>query len=244
MSRRIVRRVVVTVTIFLLWELAVSGGLISSIIIPSPTAIVAAARSDGLSFLAAFAVTVTEILLATAVAWTLGILSGLLCARSTGLAIASSAVLSTMFAVPIVILYPLLMAWFGIGMTSKIIFGIASGYFPIALNTLDGMRAIDRTYETMARAAGANQLQIFVRVLVPLAMPSILAGLRIGTGLVVIGVLVAEMLASTNGIGYLITTHRTQLNSAQVYLGFVFAITLAVGVNLGISTIEKRFHIA
>jgi ABC-type nitrate/sulfonate/bicarbonate transport system permease component len=93
----------------------------------------------------------------------------------------------------------------------------------------------------MARAMGANRLQLYTRVMFPLALPSIISGLRIGTGLVVIAVVVAEMLASLDGIGFLISYHRTLFDTGDVYLGFLFAIALAIGVNRGLSALERRF---
>jgi NitT/TauT family transport system permease protein len=238
------RRLVILLTTLLAWQVAVRGGWVNSIIVPAPTEILRAALTDGQVFIAAFVITITEIAIAVIYAWFFGILSGLLCARSATLSIVAGSVLSSVFAIPIVTLYPLLMAWFGIGMTSKVVFGVLSGYFPIALNTLNGMRAVEPSYLTMARAAGANPFQLYIQVIVPLAMPSILAGLRIGTGLVVIGVLVSEMLASRDGIGYLITTNRTLFNTGHVYLGFIFAIALAVAINYGLSEVERKFRVS
>src|SRR5271166_1883035 len=137
------RRLAILVTALVAWQVSVRTGWVSSIIVPAPTEILRAALTDGQVFIAAFAITVTEIAIAVVYAWFLGILSGLLCARSATLSIAAGSVLSSLFAIPIVVLYPLLMAWFGIGMTSKIVFGVLSGYFPIALNTVNGMRAVE-----------------------------------------------------------------------------------------------------
>jgi NitT/TauT family transport system permease protein/taurine transport system permease protein len=229
-----------TLVVLAAWEAIVRLGWVSPILLPAPTAIASAAVSDGRVFLAAFGVTVAEILASIALAWTLGIVSGLAASRSPMVAVGSASVLSSLFAVPLVILYPLLMAWTGIGMTSKILFGVLSGYFPIALNTLNGMRAVDPAYVTMARAMGANRWQLYTRVLLPFALPSIISGLRIGTGLIVIAVLVAEMLASRDGIGYYISYHRTLFNTGHVYFGFVFAIALALGVNAALSRLERR----
>ena len=127
------------------------------------------------------------------------------------------------------------------GPASKITFGVLTGFFPIALNTLNGISAVDARYLVMARAMGASRLQLYSRVLFPFAIPAIVSGLRIGTGLVVIGVVVAEMLASRNGIGFLITYHRTLFDTGDVYLGFMFALALAIGVNRGLSALERRF---
>jgi len=241
MKKRLLLRVIWTLAILGAWEALVRGGLVSQIILPAPSDVVHAAMTDGFTFLKAFWVTLFEIGVSIAIAWILGLASGLVAGNMPVAAIGVGSVLSSLFAVPLVILYPIFMAWFGFGSASKIVFGVLTGYFPIALNTLNGIRAVETRYLVMARAMGANRLQLYGLVLFPLAIPSIVSGLRIGTGLVVIGVVVAEMLASLDGIGFLISYHRTLFDTGDVYLGFMFTIALAIGINRGLSELERRF---
>jgi NitT/TauT family transport system permease protein/taurine transport system permease protein len=241
MKYRLARRVALALVILAIWEAIVRTGLVSQIILPAPSDVVQAAIKNGPAFLNAFWVTLFEIGVSIAIAWVAGIVIGLVAGNMPVIAIGVGSVLSSLFAVPLVIIYPVFMAWFGLGSTSKIVFGVLSGFFPIALNTLNGIRAIDPGYLVMARAMGANRLQLYTRVMFPLALPSIISGLRIGTGLVVIAVVVAEMLASLDGIGFLISYHRTLFDTGDVYLGFLFAIALAIGVNRGLSALERRF---
>ncbi len=222
------------------WEASVRFGLINQIILAAPSAIVAAAASDGASFLRAAVTTASEIGIAIAVAWALGVGLGLAAGSSHRLAAATAPVLSSVFAVPLIILYPLLMAWLGIGPASKVVFGVLSGFFPIALNTIDGVRAIDQRYLLFARSIGASVVQTYTRIVLPLALPSIVSGLRVGTGLTVIGVVVTEMLASLGGIGYLISYHRTMFNTGHVYFGIILALLMAVAVNIGLTFVERR----
>ncbi len=241
MKSRTLRRTIWTLLILGAWEALVRGGLVSQIILPPPSAVVVAAIHDGAAFVDAFWVTLFEIVTSIAIAWTLGIISGLVVGNMPVVAIGVGSVLSSLFAIPLIIIYPVFMAWFGLGSASKIVFGVLTGYFPIALNTLNGIRAIDGRYVVMARAMGASRLQLYARVLFPFAVPAIVSGLRVGTGLIVIGVIVAEMLASLDGIGFLISYHRTLFDTGDVYLGFLFAIALAVGVNRSLSMLERRF---
>jgi NitT/TauT family transport system permease protein/taurine transport system permease protein len=241
MKIRLLRRAIWTVLLLGAWEAVVRLGLVSQIILPAPSDVVLAAMTDGYIFLKAFWVTLFEIGASIAIAWTLGLVTGLVAGNVPVVALGVGSVLSSLFAIPLVIIYPLFMAWFGIGPASKITFGVLTGFFPIALNTLNGIRAIDARYLVMARAMGASRFQLYTRVLFPFAIPAIVSGLRIGTGLVVIGVVVAEMLASLDGIGFLITYHRTLFDTGDVYLGFMFALALAIGVNRGLSALERRF---
>jgi len=140
----------------------------------------------------------------------------------------------------LIIIYPLLMAWLGIGALSKIVFGVLSGFFPIALNTIDGVRAVEQRYIVFARSVGATPLQTHARIVFPLALPAIVSGLRVGTGLVVIGVVVTEMLASLGGIGFLISYHRTLFDTGHVYFGMLLALLVAVGVNVALTRLDRR----
>lgn len=222
------------------WEGIVRLGLVNQIILAAPSDVIRAAATDGRVFLDAFATTALEIGAAMVIAWALGIGTGVIVGSSYRLSSAVAPILSSLFAIPLIILYPLLMAWLGIGSMSKVVFGVLSGFFPIALNTIDGVRAIDRRYLLFARSIGAGTLQTYGRIVFPLALPSIVSGLRVGTGLVVIGVVVTEMLASLGGIGFLISYHRTLFNTGHVYFGIVLALVMAVTVNIGLTWVERR----
>jgi len=237
---RVIKSLVIAAAAAALWEAIVRLGLVNAIILAAPSDIVLAAASDGEVFLRAFATTVIEIAAAILIAWTLGIVLGVAVGSSHTLAAATAPVLSSIFAVPLIILYPLLMAWLGIGPLSKVVFAVLSGFFPIALNTIDGVRAVERRYIVFARSVGATRLQTYARIIFPLALPAMVSGLRVGTGLVVIGVIVTEMLASLGGIGFLISYHRTLFNTGHVYFGMLLALMMAVAVNMGLTSIDRR----
>jgi NitT/TauT family transport system permease protein len=238
--RRIFRALVTAAAVIALWESIVRLGLVSQIILAAPSDIVLAAATDGDVFLRAFATTAMEIGAAIVIAWTLGIVVGVFVGSLHTLAAATAPVLSSIFAVPLIILYPLLMAWLGIGPLSKVVFAVLSGFFPIALNTIDGVGAIERRYLVFARSVGATRLQTYARIIFPLALPAMVSGLRVGTGLVVIGVIVTEMLASLGGVGFLISYHRTLFNTGHVYLGMALALVMAVAVNVGLTWLDRR----
>ena len=227
MQPRLIKTLIITAIALAAWEAVVGLGFVNQIILAAPSAIVGAAITDGRVFLAAFATTVIEIV---------GVVAG----SSNVLAAATAPVLSSIFAIPLIIVYPLLMAWLGIGPVSKIVFGVLSGFFPIALNTIDGVRAIERRYLVFARSIGATTLQTYARIVFPLALPSMVSGLRVGTGLLVIGVIVTEMLASLGGVGFLISYHRTLFNTGHVYFGIALALTMAVAVNVGLTWLDRR----
>ena len=240
MNRPRIKALLIAAAAVALWEAIVRIGLVNRIILAAPSDIVLAAAQDGGVFARAFATTLFEIVAAILIAWTLGIAVGIIAGSSRALAAPTAAVLSSIFAIPLIILYPLLMAWLGIGPLSKVVFGVISGFFPIALNTIDGVRAIERQYLAFARSVGATRWQTYARIIFPLALPAIVSGLRVGTGLVVIGVVVTEMLASLGGIGYVISYHRTLFNTGHVYFGMALALLMAVAVNVGLTRLDRR----
>ena len=239
--RRQLIRLAVLALFLGIWEAAFRLGLMSPIIFASPSLIVEAATKDGWTFMLAFRITIFEITMAILIAWTLGIGFGVVAGSVPVLARIAAPVLSALIAVPLVVLYPVLIAWLGLGPASKVVFGVVSGIFPIALNTVVGVREINRGYATMAAAMGANRRQIMFQVMAPLALPAIVSGLRLGTALIVIGVVLSEMLASTDGIGFWISYHRALFNTGQVYLGIILVLVLAAISHLALSGLEQTF---
>ncbi|HEY2530864.1 MAG TPA: ABC transporter permease [Xanthobacteraceae bacterium] len=235
------RRVLVILIVLGLWEAVRRFNLVGPLLLASPSEIGAAFFKSWLDYVAALRFTATEIIVALAFAWTLGIATGTIAGLRPFLSSTAGPLLSSLFAVPIISWYPLFMVWFGIGISSKIVYAIVSGFFPIAINTMNGIRALDHQYILLGRAIGCSRRQIVFRIVLPMAMPSIVSGLRIGTALVVIGVIVAEMLASLGGIGYLISYYRSIYATAHVYLGILFALGCALLANWGLSIIERRF---
>jgi NitT/TauT family transport system permease protein len=219
------RRLLIIIVILGTWEAVRRLDLVGPLLLASPSEIVGAFVKSWPDYFLALRFTIAEIVAGMApffgaTAWPL---------------------LSSLFAVPLITWYPLFMVWFGLGTMSKIVYAAVAGFFPIAINTMNGIRGLDRRYLLFGQAIGCSRRQVVFRILLPMAMPSIVSGLRIGTGLVVIGVIVAEMLASFGGIGYLISYYRSIYATDHVYLGILFALACALAANWGLSLVERRF---
>jgi NitT/TauT family transport system permease protein len=238
---RMLRRLLLVLVALAAWEAIFRAGLLNPIIFGAPSVIAKAVVEDGWTFLSAFRLTLFEIGLAVFLAWTLGVGFGVVAGASDGFARLTVPILSALIAVPLVILYPLIIAWIGLGPNSKVVFGVLSGVFPIALNTLVGVRGIEPGYARMAEAMGASRMQIMFQVLAPLALPAIVSGLRLGTALIIIAVVLSEMLGSTDGVGFWISYHRSLFNTGQVYLGIFLAVSIAGLSNALLLAIERRY---
>lgn len=234
------RALLVVAGLIAIWEAAFRAGLLEPLIFGSPSLVVAAALKDGPSFLSAFHVTAYEMAVAVAISWIGGVVTGVLIGMTRFSAVLMAPILSAVIALPLVVLYPAFVAWIGIGPASKIAYGAAAGFFPVALATVYGVRSIDDRYVTMALAMGASRMQVLLRVVVRLALPAIVSGLRVGTSIAIIAVVQSEMLAATDGIGFWISYHRTLFNVGHVYLGIVLVLVVAAAANWLLSLIERR----
>jgi NitT/TauT family transport system permease protein len=235
------RRLAIALAVIALWEAAYRLGVLNPLIFGAPSLVAEAAIKDGSVFLVAFRFTATEIVVATAIAWSCGVAFGVLAGAGAARSLVAAPIFSAAIAVPLVVFYPVAIAWLGIGAASKIAYGSAAGFFPIALATLIGIRSIDPRYAVMARAVGASRTQILTQVEVRLALPAIISGLRIGTSLAIISVVQGEMLTSTDGLGFLISYHRALFNVGYVYFGIVLVIVIAAASNLALSALERQF---
>jgi NitT/TauT family transport system permease protein len=234
-------RVTLIVALLVLLEMLRRLDLVGPLLLASPSEIAQALIQSGGEFLSAFRLTLVEIVCAILISWILGIAVGAVTGMIAFLGAVTGPVLSALFAVPLITWYPLFMVWFGIGSASKIAYAVISGFFPVAINTLNGIRGLDRRYVVFSRSIGCSRAQMIFRVLMPMTLPSVIAGLRIGTALAVIGVIVAEMLGSLGGIGYLITYYRTLYSTGHVYLGILFALLCALVANWALNAVERRF---
>jgi NitT/TauT family transport system permease protein/taurine transport system permease protein len=239
MSPATVRRLIV-LGVLVLWEALPRLGLVPALFLPPLSTTLAVAVTEWRAYGAALAVTLSQVAAALVFAVGGGILVG---AIVGGLARARQLLLpvfSSLYAVPLVVLYPVFTAWFGIGPEAKVAFASVYGFFPTMLATAAGIQTIDPNLILTARSMGATPAQRLFRVILPAAIPTVLAGLRLGGALVIIGVVVAEMLISSAGIGYLITSSRTVLNSPNVFAGVLLVLAIAMGFDLAMRALERR----
>jgi NitT/TauT family transport system permease protein/taurine transport system permease protein len=228
------------VALLALWEFVPTTGVIPELFLPALSKTLYVLWVDRAIYFAALLVTLYEVALSMLIACGLGILVG---AVVGGLAVLRNLLLpifSSLYAVPIVILYPIFTAWFGIGSQSKIAFAGIYGFFPVMLSTAAGIRTIDPQFVLAARSMGATLPQLITRVIIPASVPTVFAGLRLGGALTIIGVVVAEMLTASAGIGYLVTLNRTILDSPRVFAGILAILVLSIAYYMLARSLESR----
>jgi NitT/TauT family transport system permease protein/taurine transport system permease protein len=233
-------RRLIGLALLVLWEAVPRLGLLPELFLPPLTKTLTVLWLDRAIYGAGLLVTLYEVAIAMLIACGVGILVGAVVGGVVTLRNLMLPVFSSLYAVPIVILYPIFTAWFGIGSESKIAFAGVYGFFPVMLSTAAGIRTIDEQYLLAARSMGATLPQLIARVIIPASIPTVLAGLRLGGALTIIGVVVSEMLTSASGIGYLVTINRTILDSPRVFAAIIVVLVLSVAFDIIVRAIERR----
>jgi NitT/TauT family transport system permease protein len=233
-------RWLILLALLVFWELMPQTGVIPELFLPPLSKTAAVLVTDWRMYLSQLGVTLYEVAFAMLIACGAGILTGALVGGIALLRDLLLPVFSSLYAVPIVILYPIFTAWFGIGSESKIIFAGVYGFFPVMLSTAAGIRTIDAQLLLAARSMGASLPQQLTRVIIPASIPTVLTGLRLGGALTIIGVVVSEMLTASAGIGYVVTFYRTILDSAHVFGGIVMILLLSIAFDTFARAIERR----
>jgi NitT/TauT family transport system permease protein len=141
---------------------------------------------------------------------------------------------------PKVAFAPLFIMWLGYNAWPKLLVTVLVVFFPILVNVLQSMKTIDRDLVNLARAYSMNRLQIFWKIEVPASMPALMAGLRIGATLAVIGVTVGELVGGNTGLGYLITFGEGQANTAMVFNAIVLLTLVGIVLYGAVTMIEAR----
>jgi NitT/TauT family transport system permease protein len=231
----------ILVSLLVLWELVPQTGLLPELFLPSLSSTLAVLWKDAGIYSHALWVTLYEVAAAMAIACGGGILAGAAVGGLARLRKLLLPVVSSLYAVPIVILYPVFTAWFGVGSESKIAFAGIYAFFPVMLSTAAGIQTIDPQFLLAARSMGATLPQQIARVIIPASLPTVFAGLRLGGALAIIGVVVSEMLTAAAGIGYLVTLNRTILDSPRVFAAILLILLLSIAYYLLSRAIERRF---
>ncbi|HSD79669.1 MAG TPA: ABC transporter permease subunit, partial [Solirubrobacteraceae bacterium] len=199
------------------WELYARGGSVDEFVLPAPTAVASALWEDRSLLARNLAVTAEEVGL------------GILLALAAGLALAVALHFSALLrrgvypllvasqAVPVVIVAPLLVVWFGFGIVPKLVIIALVCFFPIVVTTLDGLASVDPDQHKLLRTLGASRWQTFRWAEAPAALPAALSGAKIAVAVGGIAAVFAEYAGSENGLGHLLLQSIPQLETARAW---------------------------
>jgi NitT/TauT family transport system permease protein len=148
--------------------------------------------------------------------------------------------LSGIYATPLIALLPLIIMLFGLGSISKIIMTVLAAVFPILINTMVGIANTDHRLITMARAFGARDSQIFLKVSLPGSLPYIVAGIRVALGRALVYIVVAEQYGAAMGLGYLSSVAAQRFQMAAMFVPIIIIAGLGAGLTELLKSLERR----
>ncbi len=226
------------------WEAVSRSGLVNPLFLSSPAGIGRAALRMAASgeLVEHLRASGPEFLLGYALALLTAVPLGLLAGWYSRLHAVLDPFLATFYATPREALLPVIVLWLGIGLASKIALVFLGGFFPICINAIAGARAVDPAHLRVARSYGAGEARIFRTIVVPSSVPFILAGLRLGVGRALVGVVVAELFAAAAGIGFLIGMAGSTFQTDRVFVGIVVLAVFGLLCNEALSRLERRFE--
>jgi NitT/TauT family transport system permease protein len=144
-------------------------------------------------------------------------------------------------AMPRVVLAPLFILWFGLGLTSKVVMVISLVFFVVFFSTYTGIREVDRDLVSNARILGATPGHMIRHVLLPSALTWIFSSLRTSVGFALIGAVVGEYLGSHEGMGYVISYAEAMFNATGVLAGLLVLMAAVIAIDLGLKRLDRRF---
>ena len=216
----------IAVVVFLIaWQ--IYGASINPIFLSTPTAVAGAfvdlVRSGELP--AAILKSLQGLAIGFGLAVVAGITLGVLMGRYRTINAIFEPFVTLLYATPIVALIPLIMLWFGLNLQAKVVIIFESCFFPIVINTQAGVRNVSRSMVDVGRAYGASERQVMTKVVLPSAVPFVMAGIRLAVGRGVVGMVVAEFFTTLSGLGSMIIVYQNSFATAKL---FVPVITIAI----------------
>ncbi|PZW44902.1 NitT/TauT family transport system permease protein [Humitalea rosea] len=224
------------------WEGAVRLFAIPAIVVPAPSA-VAQAMWTGLAsgeFVTHFWVTFAEVMLGFVFGAGSGFVIGVLVGLFPLLERTVYPYIVAFQTLPKVAIAPIIVIWFGYGMSSKVIITATIAFFPVLANSIVGLRAVPRDQVELMVAFTATRWQIFRMARLPQALPYVFVGLDVAIVLSVIGAIVGEFVGSQAGLGYLILQRNFNLDMAGVFAILIILSLMGIGLHLAVMAIQRR----
>ncbi|WP_211747165.1 ABC transporter permease [Paenibacillus sp. Marseille-Q4541] len=221
------------------WQIAVPLFHIEKWILPSPADITKEAVAQAASLTQHTWATVQLTLLGFLIGTSVGLLTAMLLHLVPFLKSALYPLLILSQNIPTIALAPLLMIWFGFGLLPKIIVITLVCFFPVAVSTMDGLTQTDRGMMNYMRMAGASKAQIFSKLEVPHALPSVFSGVKIAATYSVMGAVIAEWIGTDRGIGYYMMLQKSAYRTDRVFVAMAIIVILSLILFALIALLEK-----
>jgi putative hydroxymethylpyrimidine transport system permease protein len=242
MSRKYLSAVALIVALLVAWELIVRLGHVPEYLLPAPTQILADLKTDWVILWPAMLVTLKEVLIGFVIATVAGVGLAVVLHLYGPLRRAVYPILIGSQTIPIVVLAPILVILLGYGILPKLVIVALICFFPIVVNGIDGLRAIDEDFIRMMYTLDATRWGIFRRVEFPGALPSFFSGMRIAATFAAIGAVFGEWSGSNAGLGYVILEATPNLLTARIFAAILMLTVISL-VLFGLVSLLERIAV-
>jgi len=222
-----------------LWQLAVSVFGIREYLLPSPLSVLQVMAGNEIPWLSHAWITAVEIVGAFLLAGIAGVVLGMAIAWSAGLARALTPFLVFVNTLPKVAIAPLFLMWLGYGILPNMLIGALIGFFPVVINTAVGLTQIDQDLVDLGRVFSAPKWKVFLKIRIPNAYPYILSALKVTATSAVVGAIVGEFVASQRGLGYVIITTQSSMNTPAAFAALVWISILGLLLYGAVSLLSR-----
>ncbi len=240
-TRVALMRILIVAVVFAIWEFA-SGNLFSAFWVSKPSLIAVyiwkwVVNGD---FFYHLSFTFGSMLAGFALGTLLGLAAGILLSRTQFAADVLDPFLIAINGIPRVALAPLFVVWFGIDMLPKIVLVFTLVFFVIFYNTYAGIKSVERRYTDLAFVMGANEREMFTKVILPASLPHIFLGIKLSIPYALIGAIIGEFIASSAGLGWKIQMETSLYNTTGTMAGLIVMMLIVVAMNSLLTVAERR----
>jgi putative hydroxymethylpyrimidine transport system permease protein len=221
------------------WEALARAGAVEDYLLPAPSEVFQALVDDRNLLAHDTWVTSQEVVIGFALALATGLLIAVALHLVPLLRRAVYPLVVASQAIPVVVIAPILVIWFGFGIGPKLIVIALICFFPIVVNTLDGLRSVDRSQVKMLRTLNASRLDVFRHLELPSSLPYLFSGAKVAVAVSVIGAVFGELVGSEDGLGHAIQIGTAQLLTARVFAAVLVLSLLAISL-FGLVTLAER----
>jgi NitT/TauT family transport system permease protein len=223
-----------------IWEIL--GPKANQLFMSYPSAILVGARDLVVSgeLQTALLESARPLVLGFVAATVVGILVGLLMGRYRLLEYSLDPWVNAFYAMPLVAPVPLIMLWLGLGFNAKVFIVFILTLFPILINTYAGVRNVSQSLVDVATAFAAKEREVFTKIILPASLPYIMAGIRLGVGRAIIGMVVAEFLTSLSGLGALTIKYANNFKTDRMLVPVVILMAMGILLTAGVELLERR----
>jgi ABC-type nitrate/sulfonate/bicarbonate transport system permease component len=239
---RSLRLIMLPLLIVALWQLAAEFQLYNTILLPPPDRVATSAWSLLLSgeLIRHLVDSLRRIAVANLVAFVTAVPLGILMGRYRPFEDFMDGFLNIIRPIPPLAWIPLAILWFGLGEKSVVFITLISAFFALLINTIAGVRSVDKSLPRAALTLGASQRDVIRDIIVPATLPHIFTGLRIALGVSWMSIVAAELIAASSGLGYMISYYREVLRSDLILVGMLSIGLIGFAMDRGLVWLEGR----